>query len=51
MLDLEVVQIFLDPLGYEIHAIVRDDRVQDPIPGDDVVPDEFLRRYGCDSLV
>ena len=51
MLDLEVVQVFLDSLGYEISAIIRDERVWNLVPGDDIVPDEFFRRHGSDSFV
>ena len=33
MLNVEALQVVFDPLGYEVWAIVRDERVRDPIPG------------------
>ena len=51
MLDLEVLQVLLDPLGCEICTVIRDEGVWDPIPGDDVVSDKFLCHRGYDSLV
>ena len=51
MLDLEVLQVLLNPLGYEVCIVIRDEGVWDPIPGNDVVSDKFLYRHGCDSLV
>ena len=51
MFYLEALEVFLDPLGCEIRAIVRDEGVWDPVPGDDVVSNELFHRHGCDSLV
>ena len=51
MFDLEALEVVFDPLGYEVSTIIRDDGVRDPIPGDDVIPDEFPRRHGSDYLV
>ena len=51
MSDLEAVQVFLDSLGYEIRAIVRDERMWDPVEGYNVVFDESLRCHGSDSFV
>ena len=51
MLDLEALQLFLGPLGDEVRAIVRDDRVRDPILGNDVVSDKHLGRCSYDSLL
>ena len=51
MLDLEVLQVLLDPLCNKVRAVVRDDCMQDPIPGDDVVPNKLLCRHDCDYLV
>ena len=51
MSDFEALEIVFDPPSYEVCAIIRDDGVRDPIPSDNVVPDEFFRRRGCDSLV
>ena len=49
--DFEVVQAFLHSLGCEVCAIVRDERIRDPITGDDIVPDELLHYYGRYCLV
>ena len=51
MFNFEALEIVFDPPGYDVHAIVRDDGVWDPIPGDDVSLDEFLRSRGSDCLV
>ena len=51
MLDVEALQVLLGPLGNEVRAVVRNDGVRDPIPGDDVVSDKFLCRHGGDCLI
>ena len=51
MLDLEVLQVLLDPLGDEVRAVIGDYGMWDHVPVDDVVSDKFLCRRGCDSLV
>ena len=51
MLDLEALEVVLDPLGYEVSAVIKDDSVRDPILGDDVISDELLCSRGADCLV
>ena len=51
MLDLEVLKVLLDPICNEVRAIIKDDCMRDPIPGDNVVSDKLLCRHGCDCLV
>ena len=51
MLDFVILEIILNPLGYEVFTIVRDDCMRDHISGNDIVPDEFLHCHGCDCLV
>ena len=51
MLDFVAGQIFLEPLGNEVGAVIRDDSMQDPIFGNDVVPDELLYCRGRDCFV
>ena len=51
VLDLEALEVVLDPLGYDVSAVIRDDGVQDLVPGDDVIPDEFLCSRGGDCFV
>ena len=51
MLDLETLEIDLNPLGYEVLAVIRYDSLWDPVPGNDVVPDELFRCRSCDILV
>ena len=51
MLDLETLEIVPNPLGYEVLAIIRYDGVWDPVPGNDVVPDELFHCRGCDILL
>ena len=51
MLDLVTVQIFLDPLGNKVGAVIRDNGMRDPISGNGAVPDELLRCHGSDCLV
>ena len=50
MFDLETLEIVLNPLGYEVLTVIRCDGVRDPVPGNDVVPDELFRCHGCDIL-
>ena len=51
MLDVEALQVVFDPLGYEVCAIIRDERVQDPILGYDIVPDKLFHSHGSNYLV
>ena len=51
MLDLEALQVLFGPLGDEVRVIIRDERVWDPISGNDVVSDKFFCRRGCDNFV
>ena len=51
MLDLVELQVVLDPLGYEVLAVIEDDGVRDPISSYDIVPDELLRCCGRDCFV
>ena len=51
MFDVEALQVVFDPLGYEVCAIVRDERVRDPIPSYDVVSNKLLCSHGSDCLV
>ena len=51
MLDVVAIQIFLEPLGNEVGAVVRDDSMRVPISGYDVVLDELLCCHGRDCFV
>ena len=51
MLDLEALEVVLNPMDYEVPTVVRDDGMRDPVLGDDVVPDELLCSHGDDCLV
>lgn len=51
MLDLVILQIVLDPLSYEVIAIVGDDCMWDSILGYDIVLDEFLCHCGSNCFV
>ena len=51
MLDLEALEVVFKPLSYEIFAVIRDDGVWDPVPSDDVIPDEFFYCSGSNCLV
>ena len=51
MLDFVAVQIFLEPLGNEVGAVVGDNSMRDPISGNDVVPDELLYCHSRDCFV
>ena len=51
MLDLETLQVHLGPFGNEVRAIIRDDGVQDPISGNDIVPDKLFCCHSNDCLI
>ena len=51
MLDVEALQVVFDPLGYEVCAAIRDERVRDPIPGYDIVYDKLFCSRGSNRLV
>ena len=51
MLDLEVLQVLLNPLCNEVRAVIKDDCMWGPIPGDDAVSDKLLCRRSCNCLV
>ena len=51
ILDLAVLQIILDPLGYKVLTVVGDDGMQDTVLGYDVVLDKLLRHCGSDYVV
>ena len=51
MLDLKALQVFRSPIGNKVRVVIKDDRVWDPISGDDIVSNEFLHRRNCDSFV
>ena len=50
-LDVEALQVVFDPLGYEVRAIIRDERVWEPILGYNVVSDKLFCSHDSDYFV
>ena len=51
MLDIEALQVVFDPFGNEVHAIIRDESIRNPVPSYNVVSDELFSNRGGNGFV